>query len=79
MTQNARPARAAGPPEPVPFLSFKQSFGMPPHRYHTGQRIERAKTMLAKSYPSVIDIGFTAGFRQTTTVYHRSLSETQYD
>jgi AraC family transcriptional regulator len=66
---------------------------MPPQRYHTGQRIERAKTMLAKSYPSVTDIGFTAGFRQTIsftaafrkatgltpTVYHRSLSRTQYD
>jgi AraC family transcriptional regulator len=68
--------------------AFKQSFGMPPHRYHTGQRIERAKTLLAKSAPSVTDIGFTVGFSQTSsftaafrkatgltpTAYHRSLS-----
>jgi AraC family transcriptional regulator len=68
--------------------AFKQSFGMPPHRYHTGQRIEHAKTLLAKSDPSVTDIGFTVGFNQTSsftaafrkatgltpTGYHRSLS-----
>jgi AraC family transcriptional regulator len=68
--------------------AFKQSFGVPPHRYHTGQRIERAKTLLAKSDPSVTDIGFTMGFSQTSsftaafrkatgltpTAYHRSLS-----
>ena len=28
--------------------AFKQSFGVPPHRYHTRQRIEQAKMMLAK-------------------------------
>jgi len=68
--------------------AFKQSFGMPPHRYHTGKRIERAKTLLAKPDPSVTDIGFTVGFSQTSsftaafrkatgltpTAYHRSLS-----
>jgi AraC family transcriptional regulator len=68
--------------------AFKQSFGIPPHRYHTGQRIERAKTLLAKSDPSVTDIGFAVGFSQTSsftaafrkatgltpTAYHRSRS-----
>src|ERR1700730_4374295 len=68
--------------------AFKQSFGTPPHRYHTGRRIERAKTLLAKAAPSVTDIGFTVGFSQTSsftsafrkatgltpTAYHRSLS-----
>jgi AraC family transcriptional regulator len=67
--------------------SFKQSFGMPPHRYHTSRRIERAKTLLAKPEPSVTDIGlkvgfsqtssFTAAFRRATgvtpTAYYRSL------
>jgi AraC family transcriptional regulator len=67
--------------------AFKQSFGMPPHRYHTRRRIERAKTLLAKTAPSVTDIGFTVGFSQTSsftaafrkttgvtpTAYHRSL------
>ena len=61
---------------------------MPPHRYHTGQRIERAKTLLAKADPSVTDIGVTVGFSETSsfsaafrkatgltpTAYHRSLS-----
>jgi AraC family transcriptional regulator len=68
--------------------AFKQTFGIPPHRYHTNQRIERAKSLLAKSDPSVTDIGFTLGFSQTSsftaafrkttgltpTAYHRSLS-----
>jgi AraC family transcriptional regulator len=68
--------------------AFKQSFGVPPHRFHTGRRIERAKTLLAKAAPSVTDIGFTVGYSQTSsftaafrkatgltpTAYHRSLS-----
>jgi AraC family transcriptional regulator len=67
--------------------AFKQSFGVPPHRYHTGCRIERAKEMLAKSSSSVTDIGLTVGFSETSsftaafrkatgltpTAYHRSL------
>jgi AraC-like DNA-binding protein len=67
--------------------AFKQSFGTPPHRYHNGRRIERAKTLLAEPAPSVTKIGlilgfsqtssFTATFRKTTgltpTAYHRSL------
>ena len=67
--------------------AFKQSFGIPPHRYHTSRRIERAKTLLAKPAPSVTDIGLTLGFSQTSsftaafrratgftpTGYHRSL------
>jgi AraC family transcriptional regulator len=68
--------------------AFKQSFGVPPHRYHTVQRIERAKMLLAKPSPSVTDIGLTVGFSQTSsftaafrratgltpTAYHRSLA-----
>jgi AraC family transcriptional regulator len=68
--------------------AFKQSFGVPPHRYHTGRRIERAKALLAKPSPSVTDIGLTVGFSQTSsftaafrrgtgltpTAYHRSLA-----
>ena len=68
--------------------AFKQSFGIPPHRYHTSRRIERAKALLAKPAPSVTDIGlrmgfsetssFTAAFRKavglTPTAYHRSLA-----
>jgi AraC family transcriptional regulator len=67
--------------------AFKQSVGMPPHRYHTHQRIERAKALLARPALSVTEIGvavgfsetssFTAAFRKATgltpTAYHRSL------
>jgi AraC family transcriptional regulator len=67
--------------------AFKQSFGLPPHRYHTSRRIEHAKNLLAKHALSVTDIGmsvgfaetssFTAAFRKATGVtpsaYHRSL------
>lgn len=68
--------------------AFKQSFGLPPHRYHNNRRIELAKTLLAKPTPSVTEIGlalgfsetssFTAAFRKITgltpTAYHRSLA-----
>jgi AraC family transcriptional regulator len=67
--------------------TFKQSFGMPPHRYHNNRRIERAKALLAERRHSVTQIGlelgfsetsvFTATFRKVTgstpTAYRRSL------
>jgi AraC family transcriptional regulator len=68
--------------------AFKQSFGVPPHRYHTNRRIEQAKVLLASRKHSVTEIGlslgfsessaFTAAFRkatgQTPSSYHRSLA-----
>ncbi len=68
--------------------AFKESFGLPPHRYHTSRRIDQAKTLLANATQSVTDIGlslgfsetssFTAVFRKTTgtmpTAYRRSLA-----
>jgi AraC family transcriptional regulator len=68
--------------------AFKQSFGVPPHRYLTRQRIERAKTLLGERRLSVTEIGldvgfsetssFTAAFRKVTgetpTAYRRSLA-----
>jgi len=47
--------------------AFKQSFGIPPHRYHTSRRIERAKTMLSRPDYSVTDIGLTVGFSETSS------------
>jgi AraC family transcriptional regulator len=47
--------------------AFKQSFGMPPHRYHTDRRIERAKSLLAKSTLSVTEIGLMVGFRESSS------------
>jgi AraC family transcriptional regulator len=68
--------------------AFKQSFGLSPHRYHNSQRIELAKTLLAKPNSSVTEVGlavgfsetssFTAAFRKTTgftpTTYRRGLA-----
>jgi AraC family transcriptional regulator len=67
---------------------FKQTFGVPPHRFHMLRRIEKAKELLAEPNPSVTQIGlqlgfsetssFTATFRKSTgltpTAYRRSLT-----
>jgi AraC family transcriptional regulator len=47
--------------------AFKQSFGVPPHRYHTKLRIERAKLLLEKRRHSVTQIGLTLGFSETSS------------
>jgi len=47
--------------------SFKQSFGMPPQRYHAHRRIERAKQLLANRELSVTAIALDVGFGDTTT------------
>jgi AraC family transcriptional regulator len=47
--------------------AFKQSFGRPPHRYHTSRRIERAKALLAEPTQSVTEIGFTMGFSEASS------------
>jgi AraC family transcriptional regulator len=48
--------------------AFKKSFGVPPHRYHTGRRIERAKAMLAKQMLSVTEIGLAVGYSETSSL-----------
>jgi AraC family transcriptional regulator len=47
--------------------AFKQSVGVPPHRYHTTRRIEQAKVMLAARKHSVTHIGLTLGFSDTSS------------
>jgi len=47
--------------------AFKQSFGVPPHRYHTARRIEHAKGLLATRAHSVTDIGLTVGYSETSS------------
>ena len=47
--------------------AFKQSFGVPPHRYHTRRRIDRAKALLANPDESVTSIGMTIGFSETSS------------
>jgi enoyl-CoA hydratase/carnithine racemase/AraC-like DNA-binding protein len=46
--------------------AFKQSFGMPPHRYQIKCRIEQAKLLLAKPAVSVTEVGLTVGFGSPT-------------
>jgi AraC family transcriptional regulator len=46
--------------------AFRQSLGMPPQRYQLSQRIERAKTLLAKRAASVTDISLTVGYNDTS-------------
>jgi AraC family transcriptional regulator len=47
--------------------SFKQSFHVPPHRYHSGRRIEHAKMLLARPTCSVTEIGLALGFSTTSS------------
>jgi AraC family transcriptional regulator len=42
--------------------AFKRSFGVPPHRYHTNRRIERAKALLADPATAVADVALELGF-----------------
>ncbi|WP_198030346.1 AraC family transcriptional regulator [Bradyrhizobium sp. Tv2a-2] len=42
---------------------FKQSLGMPPHRYQTNRRVEHAKVLLENRAGSMEEIGLAVGFR----------------
>jgi AraC family transcriptional regulator len=53
--------------------AFKQSFGLPPLRYVTSRRIERAKSLLAAD-TSITQVGLAVGFGETssfTTAFRR--------
>jgi AraC family transcriptional regulator len=59
--------------------SFKQSFGVPPHKYHASRRIERAKQLLANRELSVTNIALEVGFSETSTfsaAFHRLTGQT---
>jgi len=47
--------------------AFKQSFGVPPHRYHVGRRIARAKDLLVDPANSVTAIARELGFAETSS------------
>jgi AraC family transcriptional regulator len=62
--------------------AFRQSFGVPPHRYLTGRRIEHAKSLLAERKLSVTEIGLDVGFRETssfTSAFRKVTGETPTD
>ncbi len=43
--------------------SFKQAFGLPPHRYLLTRRIERATALLRETGLSITEIAFQTGWR----------------
>ena len=54
--------------------AFKESFGLPPHRYLTSHRIDKAKVLLAQPDMSVTQIGVQLGFSETSsfsTTFHK--------
>lgn len=58
----ARLAKVSGV-SPAHFArSFKQAFGLPPHRYLLTRRIERAQSMLRDTSMSVTEIAFHTGW-----------------
>jgi AraC family transcriptional regulator len=63
--------------------AFRQSFGVPPHRYHMMCRVEEAKTLLAKPGVSITEIGMRLGFKETSAFsagFHKmtGMSPTQF-
>jgi AraC family transcriptional regulator len=47
--------------------AFKQSFGVPPHRYHMARRMDHARSLLRGPALSVTQIGIQIGFRETSS------------
>lgn len=47
--------------------SFKEAFGLPPHRYLLTRRIERAVTLLRETDLPITDIAFSTGWRSLGT------------
>jgi AraC-like DNA-binding protein len=57
-----RLARVSGVSEAHFARSFKQAFGVPPHRYLLTRRIERATALLRDTELSITEIAFQAGW-----------------
>ena len=49
---------------------FKESTGLPPHRYVVGRRVERAKGLLARTDLPIADISRRAGFATQAQLNH---------
>lgn len=58
----ARLAQVSGVSEAHFARSFKQAFGIPPHRYLLTRRIERAMALLRETDASITDIAFDTGW-----------------
>ena len=57
-----RLARVSGVSETHFARSFREAFGLPPHRYLLTRRIERAATMLRDTELSITEIAFHTGW-----------------
>jgi transcriptional regulator GlxA family with amidase domain len=62
-----RLARVSGVSEAHFARSFKEAFGVPPHRYLLTRRIERAKALLRDTDLPVTDIAFQTGWNSLGT------------
>lgn len=53
---------------------FRNSTGIPPHRYVIDRRIEKAKTLLSNNYLPLVEVGLSVGFQNQshfTTLFHK--------
>jgi AraC family transcriptional regulator len=48
--------------------AFKESFGMPPHRYHMSRRVETAKNLLGSTATPVTEIALQLGFSEASSL-----------
>src|ERR1700712_3465472 len=62
-----RLAQVSGVSEAHFARSFKQAFGIPPHRYQLTRRIERATALLRDSDWSITEIAFATGWQSLGT------------
>jgi transcriptional regulator GlxA family with amidase domain len=62
-----RLARVSGVSEAHFARSFKQAFGLPPHRYLLTRRLERATALLRDSDLSITEIAFQTGWKSLGT------------
>ena len=62
-----RLARVSGVSEAHFARSFKEAFGVPPHRYLLTRRIERAKTLLRDTDLEITEIAFQTGWSSLGT------------
>jgi transcriptional regulator GlxA family with amidase domain len=62
-----RLARVSGVSEAHFARSFKEAFGVPPHRYLLTRRLERAKSLLRDTDLSITEIAFQTGWNSLGT------------
>ena len=62
-----RLARVSGVSEAHFARSFKDAFGLPPHRYLLTRRIERASSLLRDTELSITDVAFSTGYKSLGT------------